>query len=153
MTQNSCPPESELTLYSSGDLPDDRMTAVSDHLASCTECAGNLESIRRLLASLPQLESSLSDVDKALFTSRVLDAAASKKTGRWRLVWGTAAAAVVTGFLVLLVIQPGTRAVDEPDLTNLQFAELDLVEEIDMLEDLELLELMELLQLLEEQGT
>jgi len=108
---NLCEQNPRIQDYLDGELAASEGAAMRAHLASCAECAGELERYRRTFASLdrlPMLEPS------PLLTERIMDRVLpSRVRRRWVRTVGWSYAGALAALLVASVLwfsQPGPRA-------------------------------------------
>ena len=152
MTNNECLTEQQITLFCTEDLPVDEMTTAAAHLSSCLECKRQQAAVQQTLASLPQQHLNLTEAEKLQFTARVIESKGRKNRIGNLQVWGAAATTITAGVLAFMIFSPANLQIENLKQQNLQYAELDLVENIEFLEEMEILELLELLELLDEKG-
>ena len=152
MKTNACLSENSLNLYCSGDLSRDEMLTATEHLATCPDCSRELNSIQNTLATLSQVDLSLTEAEKLRFADRVSKATQKRPSANKLQIWGAASTTVAAGLLAIFIFNPGTLTPNKQKSVAPQFAELDLVENLELLEDMELLEIMALLEQLEDEG-
>jgi anti-sigma factor RsiW len=93
------PPETELALYSSGDLSSGDLVSVSRHLTDCIACRQRVSEFERLQTIFASLPAEPATDDLLAVRARVLEALNRhrkwQKVGKWALTAAAAAALVV----------------------------------------------------------
>ena len=152
MKNNDCLTEQQLSLYCTDDFDANERQVASEHLAGCLDCKYKLAEIQKALALLPRRDLELSEAEKLQFTARVVESARKKRPNNRFQTWGAAATAVTAGVLAVMIFGPANLQVENTNQQNLQYAELDLVENMEFLEEMEMLDMLDLLELLNEKG-